>query len=263
MVGNLEIVPKHPGRSLVAIAIALFALALDPRSAAANSMTITDGSGAMWEVDWKGTSAFSLTISPIAGAKPDKPNYLFNKTAIWEPGTKPSDFDITFTQKTGANTDKFGLRFTLNELVTNNTGKPWGGYNEQLIEVNGVSAADVAAFPNGNNHPWFAHWHSDSATVSAPFMFPGNKFPSPSPDTLTFTGGPLETTKSFTALGLGIHERTFGDRNPQDPSIGFGRKFFLRESFLSTPEPSTLMLMVLGGSAALTYAWRIRRSAAD
>jgi len=261
MVGDLEIIPKRPGLSLVAIAIALLVLALDVGSAKANSTTITDGSGAKWEVDWTGSSTFSLLISPIAGVTDaTKPNYLFSKTAIWEPGTKPTDLDITFTQETGANTDKFGLRFTLNELVTNNTGKSWGGYTNQLIEVNAVSAVDADNYPKTAGHPWFAHWHSDSASVSTPFMLPGGKFPTPPPDTLTFTGGPLESSKSFTATGLGIHERTFGDRNPDNPAIGFGRKFILRESFASAPEPSSLILMVLGGAGALTYAWRCRRS---
>jgi hypothetical protein len=88
-------------------------------------------------------------------------------------------------------------------------------------------------------------------------MFRGGNFPTPPPDTLSFTGGPLDSGKSFTATGLGIHERTFGDRNPSDSGT-IGRKFILKESFVSAPEPSSLILMVLGGAGSLAFARRFR-----
>src|SRR4051794_29062863 len=223
---------KRLRHSVVAIAGALFVLTVDSASARAGSITFADAHGAMWQASWtQPLTVLNFTGPQMGGAGIG----TFTKTAVFNPGV--TSLDITFSQLTasampdnnkGPGND-FGLRFTLDEIVTNRTGIDWTGFKEQFIEVTPVTAKDRRDFPDANPHPWFAHFHNFAADNFNPAQFKlVGDFPD-AQDTLVVSGGPVKGNGGkWTPTGIGIHERIFGDVFGN----GVGRQFILRESWM-------------------------------
>jgi hypothetical protein len=217
---------------------------------------LTDAHGAKWQANWDlPLNQLNLTGPQVGGAGIG----TLTKTAVFLPGV--SSMTITFTQLTASampdNKPKpnspgndFGLRFTLDEIVTNRTGTNWTGFKETLMEVNPVTAKDMTDFPANDPHPWFAHFHSDKFTPNQ-FKLAGN-FPDAG-NVLQVGGGLVKGDGGkWTPTGIGIHERIFGDVFP--------RKFLLIET-PQLPEPTSLVLMGLGLAGVLAFARLRRRSA--
>jgi hypothetical protein len=269
---------------VAAISFALVGIGIVAGSAGAGSLMITDVNGAKWKATWDPSLDKVLFFEKGDPTKGDGIGTLI-KTAHFMKGV--TSMEILFTQTSvSPNPDKepftddrpngtaqndFGLRFTLDEKITNNTGKDWRGFTESLVEVsnkdnktNLVTKQDKMDFSENNAHPWLAHFH---ANTKDKFMAsgPGNQFklagafPNRKAGPLTFTGFLKGdgTDSPWTPTGIGIHERIFGDVFNEDLKIG--RQFKLVETPLFVPEPSSLIAFALG-AATVGYAWLRRKS---
>ena len=266
---TLEMFVKGLKLALVATAVTLLGFALDTDSAKAASIMITDADGLKWNVTWD-TPQNGVTVDfkadPNNGdankgsqGRTDGSVGTFIKTVTY-PKDVFSTIDITFTQMDQGNANLFGLRFTMNEVVTNNTGKAWTGFTETLEEKKDPSDADKRRDPADSAHPWFAHFHKDRAFTAADgtTTYPGfdgtpftpNDFNAK--DTLTFGGGTLaDDGTMWKPTGIGIHERTYADAK---------RVFILHETPI-VAEPASLTLLGLGGLGLVGYGWWKRRRA--
>lgn len=160
--------------------------------------------------------------------------------------------EIIFQDITDAvESPNLGLRFSLNELVTNNSPFAWTDYHLELRELDSppvVVFGDTTGF-----HPDFPHFHASTAGVS---------FTS---DPLSLLAGLATGTKAFNfidlgngvvangggvlALGsIGIHDWEVADKQ---------RRFSLVER-PTIPEPSTWLLFGLGLAGLIL--WRKRAS---
>jgi hypothetical protein len=255
---------KRFGFSVLAVSVALVGLGVIARSAGGGFIDFKDGDKQNWRASWADSldNVLSLKGPTNGGAGIG----ILTKAATFEKGV--TSMVITFTQMSSTGADDFGLRFTLNESITNKTGMNWTDFSETLKEVNPdiVSPMDMKNFPPGNKHPWFAHFHnnaSDKFNSGTQFKLSGNFPESQGADPknivpLLFTGS-LKGDGSdspWTPTGIGIHERTFGDAFKG----GKGRVFELIETF-SVPEPSTFILVGLS-LATLGCAYRRSKAAA-
>jgi hypothetical protein len=124
--------PKRFGLSVLTISATLVVLAFDGASARAGGpLNLVDKHGAKWQATWDPpNSILNLTGPTATGAGIG----TLTKIAVFKPGV--TSMTITFTQMTasampdnvpgGPNFspgNDFGLRFTLDEVVTNDTGK--------------------------------------------------------------------------------------------------------------------------------------------
>jgi hypothetical protein len=248
----------------MSFAIVLLMPALNAGPARANSVVLTDTSGAKWKVQW--SNALHLDIEPIQGATGKDPNYTITESLDWTKGADSASFNITSTQQAAPTMENpFGLRITLNQNIKNDTTARWVGFSDTLVEdkQHPVTLTGQKKYPANDDHPYFAHWHR--GTVSAPFVFSlsnTSNFPAfPTPGTgsavmvLPKDGQPLLSGDSFTVTGLGLHERTFSDTDPPD---GKGRQFTLVQTY-ANPEPSSIILMGLGLTGVVGYMRRRRR----
>jgi len=206
-------------------------------------------------------------------------------TIRWDPVSKnmqkllnirqddPTLIKITFEQVNRADTfDRFGLRFTLSELVTNSTTADWSVFLLQLTD-DGLREGDFRnPNPNvplgnrhpddGDKHPTKAHFHGDSNTRFdfAPLVkLDGGE----SKNFIQLgLGMPVGSGRTLTGGGIGIHDwERVGTL--QRPNL---RTFDLLEGpveLLPPPsqvaEPSTLMLYSVGILVLIDYSWRRRK----
>jgi hypothetical protein len=170
-----------------------------------------------WTISW---TTPGVSFNFVAGS----PNTLAETVAFAD----NNPIAITFTENAAPTANNFGLRLTMSETITNQTGVAWTGFSEVL--------QDATSSPQGSAaHPSFAHFHSDSG-------FTGSQFPtvvgvSPT-SSFAFSGGTVANGSSWTPAGIGMHE--FEDS-------GVLRTFTLVETpTAATPEPTSLLLALLG-----------------
>jgi hypothetical protein len=148
---------------------------------------------------------------------------------------------------------RFGLRITLKENITNNSGSDWTEFKEFLDQGNvPVLQSDDKTKPNfydlvSDGHPGFAHFHDDTG-VFTPFKAL-NDFDAAASLILGDGTGPFKNGDTNNWTGLGIHQ--FELKN-QD------RSFTLIKL---VPEPATLFLLVVGLAAAAALGRRRHREA--
>lgn len=207
--------------------ILMMAIFVCTRSVHASSIGLTFAGGDSWTATW-----FDPGLTLVY--TPGTPNVLV-ETLIMSTG---NPVDITFTENSPATADFFGLRFTMSQAITNNTGVAWTGFNEQLIE----GAPAIVAPGNSALHPSSAHFHTDAGFSGSPFSLTGG---GNSQNSLVFGGATLPNGVTWNASGIGTHEWQV---------TGFQRSFILRQTpvLAAVPEPSTLLLC-LGG---LPFAYR-------
>jgi hypothetical protein len=166
--------------------------------------------------------------------------------------TTQNPVTISFRDNSPAVTDPFGLRITLNETVTNNSGVAFGEFQFSLNDGSPRAPEDT------NTHPGIAHFHNDGTSLGS-FTIDNNigttssRLPLPplppefrSPNFFTASGSILASGASTTWRGIGIHEyelvgqtRSFDlIQYPFPPSTGPGS--------VSVPEPSSYALLVVG-----------------
>lgn len=208
-------------------------------SASAGTMELKDADGAFWDVSWgSGQVALALDASRGAGIG------TLIKTVTF---TDLKPITITFIQRAPAAADAFGLRFTMDEFVSNQSGMDWRGFNMRLDDIYFLNPPEVTA----DTHPDFAHFHRDGLN--------GEKFDLSTP----FVGGAVGRGRSFITFldgtpgivkdsingeiwkptGIGIHDYTFKNTR---------RVFTLIETPIPVPEPTTTVLLLTGLLVAFT-----------
>ncbi len=173
-----------------------------------------------WRIRYDNTQVSNVTFTGIAGTGNKQGTLQIDKTF-----NNLNPISISFEEINPAAADAFGLRITLNENITNNSGSDWGDFHMNLVDNNPVSTHDADGF-----HPGYAHFHSDPF-VNPPFNVVGG---GGSKSFIDFASGTFANNSTRTWTGFGIHQ--FEDLNKQ-------RNFTLVET-PSVPEPTFVGLAV-------------------
>jgi len=150
----------------------------------------------------------------------------------------------------------FGLRFTMDEVITNNTGSKWDTFT--LTTLEGANEATIEAYTavleadgvggSLTAHPVEAHMHNDK--MRCPPFDCSDTFPGPVSETSQGTSeyefssdtGALFGPGTQNWRGIGVHEWEIKELADE---IQF-RSFRLFEQPHAAPEPSTILLVASG-----------------
>ncbi len=222
------------------------ALILTTGSATAGMIQLKDADGATWDVTWASPQV-GLAFEAGRGAGIG----TLIKTVTFRDLTA---IDIKFTQTNMLNADQFGLRFSMDEFVSNQSGKDWKGFKEELIDK------DPNTPPVGGVHPGFAHFHKDGPAVALKNTIDGDKFKlidafqgngiGQGVKSIEFGNGLVKdgvNGEIWKPKFIGIHEITIGGKT---------REFTLRETPIPVPEPASFALV---GTGILALAFYLRR----
>jgi hypothetical protein len=190
-----------------------------------------------WSVNYDNTQVSGVAFSPNAPGSINEGTLSLNLS--W---TTSAPITLSFVENAPATADAFGLRITLNENVSNNSGVAFTGFGFALNDTTTPSSA------GSNLHPGIAHFHNDSTSLGA-FSVTGLPATLPpggsSPTSFSATGSSLANAASSTWTGIGIHEFEIA---------GVARNFQLVQTAVAAstppvgtvPEPSSYALLAAG-----------------
>ncbi|HEY3130305.1 MAG TPA: PEP-CTERM sorting domain-containing protein [Acidobacteriota bacterium] len=255
--------PKRILLSLIAVAMAVISVAVSPGVSGADPVILgaalpTGPAGGGLSTGWAITSisgGISLEWFPNAAYDPTatattSPKLVQGLLTVRKVFTDFAPKEIIFQDITNAvESENLGLRFSVNELITNNSPSAWTDYHLELRELDNPPVfvfGDTTGF-----HPDFPHFHSSTAGVS---------FTS---DPLKLVAGLATGSKAFNFIDLGDGIVANGGGVLALGSIGIHdwevvdkqRRFSLVE-FPTVPEPSTWLLF--GSGLAGFILWRKR-----
>jgi hypothetical protein len=157
-----------------------------------------------------------------------------------------------------------GLRLQMEFMITNQSGKPWKGFWIKTMETVPPNTTTVSG-----SHQHQAHFHpNDLNNEGAPATDPQPPMVDSMmmgfttidvPDNGTMAevkGGKQPSGKTFNTKGFFLHERNLQNTNLPEGQQNLTRMFRLVLMPHCVPEPSSWLLMLLGGAAV---AWRRRR----
>jgi hypothetical protein len=159
--------------------------------------------------------------------------------------TSLNPIDIVFDMQSSQGTTEYFV----DELLTNNTGVAWSGFNMQIGFGTGANFQidGLVNSPLLNNPDFDAPNYDPTPTSSGFSQLTTN------PNELTWSGGSVPAN-GINFLGLGFSLDT-----PDDLLGNVTSAFTLREIPIPVPEPSTLALLTLGADSLLAMRRRCRR----
>ena len=213
-------------------ALAIFPMLLIG-AASANAAMISSGIGGTgWSLSYDNTQVSGFSFSPNAPGSTNEGALSLNLS--WAASTP---ITLSFVENTVAPAAAFGLRITLNENVTNNSGVAFSGINFNLSDTTTPSSNGSTA------HPGLAHFHNDVTNLGA-FNAPGLPAGS-APFSFSATGSSLASATGSAWTGIGIHEWEIA---------GVARNFQLIQTPVlasgggaaTVPEPGSYALLAIG-----------------
>ncbi|BCT66850.1 PEP-CTERM sorting domain-containing protein [Nitrosospira sp. NRS527] len=250
-------------RKLLILTAVAAAFSSGPHLANADYMNIPNGNtfgpadnSWRWRVSWDPKLDMAIRWDPATNNMQKLLNIRQNDPAL---------INLTFEQVDRADTfDRFGLRFHLNEIVTNSTANPWSvflleltddGLREGDFKNPNPNVARINRHPDDSGmHPTKAHFHGDSNRT---FDF-GPLIKSGGGESESFIqlalGNPVNAGRTLVGGGIGIHDwERVGTLRQSNL-----RKFDLIEGPVERlpppiPEPSTFALFGTGLLGLLGY----------
>jgi hypothetical protein len=251
-------------RHLARIVLLTSICGLAAHSAMADLIQIKDGTlDTGWSVDNPGGTGFfshNPSYDPTAdsGAATNEGTLTLNEVF----GKGITELKLVFTESKAeqgldpATKRAFGLRITLNQVMTNKSGTDWISFKETLDQgkVPVLQGTDKTK-PNfydlvSGAHPGFVHFHNDPSQAFPVTKGAFTRLNDPDAEKVLMLGkNTFKTgTGPFTWTGIGIHQFELKDQD---------RSFTLIKT-AGTPEPAALFLLGIGSLGLLVYAWRAR-----
>jgi hypothetical protein len=251
-----------------------------PSAAQANSITIYDTMSNPWSVSWvdpRVTGVFDETDRTDGNLTKQTTNLTkivnFNQALGFQPIvlTFEQEFDAgsSYGGAAGNPNARAGLNFILRNEIENDTGRPWTGFQETLVDrdrqgVLGQGLTDVVLDKNlgSDDHPVISHFHTDGASFGidqnpASWAIDSN-FTTNGGDRLVLDDQLNEPPSSELQSGSKL---IFHVRVHDIVVAGAIRRFDLIETPVAVPEPATLTLTALGLAGAAIRRRRRSRSA--